>query len=105
MNTLQRLQRWYTAQCDGQWEHSQGISIETCDNPGWWVKIDIDGTQLQGCSFSPISRNVSSDGHPLDTDWVHCSVENGIWNGSGDETKLEEVLETFLDWAASWGVK
>ncbi|MGL4464545.1 MAG: Imm53 family immunity protein [Planctomycetia bacterium] len=27
MDTLARLQDWYAAQCDGDWEHQQGIRI------------------------------------------------------------------------------
>jgi hypothetical protein len=34
MDALSRLQAWYFAQCDGEWEHSYGIHIENCDNPG-----------------------------------------------------------------------
>ena len=32
---FQRLQKWYKSQCNGDWEHSFGIKIETLDNPGW----------------------------------------------------------------------
>ncbi len=35
---LSRLQRWYSAQCDGDWEHGLGVRIETLDNPGWMVQ-------------------------------------------------------------------
>jgi hypothetical protein len=31
---LKRLQDWYVSQCDGGWEHTYGISIDTLDNPG-----------------------------------------------------------------------
>ena len=47
MNTLQRLQAWYAEQCDGKWENDQGVSIQSCDNPGWWIKIDLQGTRLE----------------------------------------------------------
>jgi hypothetical protein len=32
---LEQIQNWYAGQCDGRWEHSFGIKIETLDNPGW----------------------------------------------------------------------
>jgi hypothetical protein len=32
---LNELQVWYGAQCNGSWEHTYGIKIETLDNPGW----------------------------------------------------------------------
>src|SRR5262249_14404082 len=40
------LQAWYATQCNGEWEHGYGLEIETIDNPGWSVKIDLNGTSL-----------------------------------------------------------
>ena len=31
--TLAWLQAWYATQCDGDWEHANGVSIESLDNP------------------------------------------------------------------------
>jgi hypothetical protein len=30
---LERLERWYAAQCNGDWKHTYGITLETLDNP------------------------------------------------------------------------
>jgi hypothetical protein len=43
-NLLPRLQRWYHSQSDGTWEHASGVRIETLDNPGWSLKVDLRGT-------------------------------------------------------------
>ena len=43
---LEWLQDWYLKQCDGGWEHEYGIKIETLDNPGWKVIIDLAYTEL-----------------------------------------------------------
>ncbi|MDO7908781.1 Imm53 family immunity protein [Paenibacillus sp. JX-17] len=43
MEILKWLQEWYASQCDGDWEHSNGIKITSIDNPGWYVEINIDG--------------------------------------------------------------
>ena len=43
MDELQLLQEWYVAQCDGDWEHSYGVKIDTLDNPGWSLKVDLVG--------------------------------------------------------------
>ena len=40
------LENWYSSQCDGSWEHFYGIKIETLDNPGWAVEIDLCETEL-----------------------------------------------------------
>jgi hypothetical protein len=39
-DNLTWLMRWYLAECNGDWEHSYGVRVETLDNPGWSLKID-----------------------------------------------------------------
>ena len=39
-----RIDQWHKSNCNGDWEHSYGVTIETLDNPGWWVKIDLAET-------------------------------------------------------------
>jgi hypothetical protein len=48
---LDRLQGWYVAQCDGEWEHQHGLSIGTLDNPGWSISIGLTDTGLQSRPF------------------------------------------------------
>ena len=45
------LQNWFKSQCDGDWEHEYGVKIETVDNPGWYVVINLTGTECEGCAF------------------------------------------------------
>lgn len=45
MNELIWLQNWFAVQCDGVWEHAHGIKIDTLDNPGWTVHVDLEGIQ------------------------------------------------------------
>jgi hypothetical protein len=99
MSTLTRLQNWYHRQCDGRWEHSWGVRIESLDNPGWLVKINIVGTALHQCSFPKISEGVDSEGWAEGSRWLHCYIEGDTWHGAGDETKLEDILDAFLGWA------
>ena len=103
MSTLQRLQSWYTAQCNDEWEHYHGLTIESCDNPGWWVKIDLTGTALNGMPFTTIAENVDSHGFQLGNRWILCHLNGPIWEGTGDESRLEQILELFLDWAEKGG--
>lgn len=99
MNTLARLQDWYAQQCNGEWEHASGITMQTCDNPGWWVKIDLAGTTLQQRAFAEIAAGVDAQRFAQGSCWMSCHVENGIWHGAGDASRLEHILETFLAWA------
>ena len=41
------LQNWYTDQCNGEWEHEYGVNIQTSDNPGWIIDIDLAFTPLE----------------------------------------------------------
>jgi hypothetical protein len=97
---LQALQGWYAEQCDGEWENDHGVQILSCDNPGWWVKIDVVGTGLQGRPFERVAEQVDASGFQQGDRWLCCFVKDGIWHGSGDETKLAIILKTFLDWVA-----
>jgi len=111
MNEIDRLQKWYKSQCNGDWEHQQGISITSCDNPGWWVEIDLSGTPLATKLFASVARNVSpehmeriakgleSDMCDRGSDWMLCTVKNKVFDGAGDPDKLRTILETFLNWA------
>lgn len=91
MEILQWIQQWYKEQCDGDWEHSYGIKIETLDNPGWSVKIDLEGTDLEGYVL-PYKLVERSEG-----DWYGIRVENNIFYAAGDENKLEFLLENFKE--------
>jgi hypothetical protein len=61
---VKRLERWFDKHCDGEWEHYNGISIQSSDNPGWWVKIDLSGTPLEGKTFAPVKRGDVADLDP-----------------------------------------
>lgn len=90
---LSWVQRWYEAQCDGDWEHDYGVSIGTIDNPGWWVKIDLTGTDLEGRPFAEVSRPEP------DPDWLACGITEGRWEGAGAPHMLGEILALFVAWA------
>ena len=107
---LSALSQWYARHCNGDWEHHRGITIESCDNPGWWVKIDLEGTPLVGRSFPAVAEGLDEHGMPASEGvdacgrlsgarWLSCHVKNGQWHGIGDETRLAEILECFLTWA------
>ena len=57
---LSWLQQWYSAHCDGEWEHGPGITIETIDNPGWSMTILVEGTELESATFEPVKTDIIS---------------------------------------------
>ena len=95
---LQRLQKWYVSQCDGDWEHTYGVTIETFDNPGWSLRIELADTDLETVASLPEISIERSD-----ADWVHCKVERFVFHGNGGVENLNELLGIFLDWAESKG--
>jgi hypothetical protein len=91
------LQDWYTARCDGEWENSYGVSIESLDNPGWWVKIDLTETPLAGRPFDLLERRAS------ETDWLHCEVREGKFDAAGGPHNLGDIIAIFRAWCESAG--
>ena len=93
MSTLKNFQEWYKNNCNGEWEHDYGVEIGTIDNPGWSLEINLVGTKLENIKFKRIEIERKED------DWVHCWVENKVFNAACGPLNLEEVLEIFLKWA------
>ena len=50
---LDYLVAWYAQRCNGDWEHAFGIELETIDNPGWHLKVDLVETGLEGRMIPP----------------------------------------------------
>jgi hypothetical protein len=96
MDTATLLQDWFAKNSDGEWEHQHGVKIETIDNPGWSVHIDLKGRPADGAQFERIERgSEESEGG-----WIVCDVRDGVFEGFGGPGNLTEILGTFLSWAA-----
>ena len=94
-NELVELQRWYAAQCNGEWEHRWGVHIDTLDNPGWRLKIDLTDTALEQ---RPFVTTEERSGH--ETQWVRCWIAEGAFQAAGGAFQLQRMIRIFLDWAA-----
>ena len=84
---------WYKKQCDGDWEHENGIRIGTIDNPGWYLKVSLDETEVQDQEFQIVEINRTEN------DWLYCSVKEKIFEGFGGHYNLVEILQIFREWA------
>jgi hypothetical protein len=104
-NLMSWLQKWFTAQCDGDWEHHYGITIGTVDNPGWYVVINLVGTPLEAAEFEPVEI------HRSEEDWVECRLveAEAEWKWVGDIGGLQyrdaggphnllEIVRIFGEW-------
>lgn len=92
MSNLKWLQEWYNQNCDGWWEHLYGVIIETLDNPGWHVKIELHGTNYVDLQSEELKWDKGDD------DWLKCSISRGVFDGCGDSMKLEMIIEIFKKW-------
>ena len=99
MTTLTDLSAWFQQQCNGDWEHTFRVSLQSTENPGWWIKIDLRGTPLEHKSFAPVLRGDFASGDPQPP-WLHCRVMDGVFHGAGDAQQLDVILQTFLAWAS-----
>lgn len=88
-NIINWLQTWYFQQCDGDWEHEYGIKIYTIDNPGWAVKIDLNGTRWEFLDMDR-KRHEKSE-----TDWYDYQIKNGVYAAYGDPHKLRDLIVAF----------
>jgi hypothetical protein len=48
LDNISWLEDWYEAQCNGDWDDGNGVKIDTLDNPGWMVTVDLNGTRYSG---------------------------------------------------------
>jgi hypothetical protein len=92
--SLADLQRWYSAQCDGDWEHSYGVTIGTLDNPGWSVVIELTDTALADAAFAEIKELEP------EREWIFCRVVERRFEGHGGPHMLGRIIRTFLEWAS-----
>lgn len=94
---------WYAQQCDGEWEHEFGVKIESQDNPGWGVYVDLGEASALAKPFPDISITRS------DLNWLHCTLKSGTISGSpeieyvhfvgfGGPGNLDELLQIALDY-------
>ena len=96
MDVLRWLERWYEAQCDGEWEHGFGPEISTIDNPGWSLKVELKGTDCDGRILDRVSHNYEHE-----TDWWTCWTEGNVFHGAAGPLQLRAMLETFRAWVSA----
>ena len=91
---------WYQAQCDGEWEHDYGITIQSLDNPGWVVRIDLTGTDLQDATMNEVGtlQEINHWGMEGKHNWLYCKVENACFVGAGGPSSLLAICEMFRKW-------
>ena len=91
-NDLEWLDQWYQRQCNGKWEHTQGMRLEMLDNPGWQLTIHLAGTSVRNTRRQRLRMESRGGG------WLACSIGEECFEGSGDPRKLEQIIGVFRRW-------
>lgn len=97
MDDLIWLTKWVASHCNGEWEHEYGVTLESVDNPGWMLRIDLDGTGINPSHFKPVAIQRS------ETDWIEAKIENGAFIGGASLSNLPELLRLFRNFISPQG--
>ena len=96
-NILEWLCNWFALECDGDWEHENQIKIETVDNPGWSITIDLRDTELEDLEI------VVGTIEKSENDWYFFEIKDKKFRAGGDLAKLTFLLEKFREIVESQG--
>jgi len=83
------LASWYSARCDGEWEHEFGVRLETIDNPGWNLQVDLVGTEMEGRVVDQVTQIPEGGG------WVIIASDGSVFEASCDPMSLRLVVHEF----------
>ena len=92
MQGLSRLEQWYSARCNGLWEHQWGVDIGTLDNPGWTLDIDLWETSAQDRVLERVRIERSKN------DWISYWVEKNKFHAAMGPRNLTECIDIFCNW-------
>ena len=93
MELFSWLEDFLLKNSDGEWEHGEGIQIQSLDNPGWSVVIDLTGTDLKDSHFSEVNRTLSEH------NWLICRKDDAVFQGFGGPANLTQILSVFQAWS------
>jgi hypothetical protein len=100
-DNLTWLIRWYLGECNDDWEHSYGLKIDTLDNPGWTLKIDLRETNLQSRPFTRVEHGEPSDDleewRTLGSWWV-ADVRDQTFEAACGPLDLPSAIRVFREW-------
>ncbi|CAB1243962.1 Imm53 family immunity protein [Clostridium sp. MT-14] len=90
MPIIEVLQKWYKNISKSS--ICTGIQIETVNNCGWCVCIDLFDTVYETESFKTVYIRKGDD------NWFKCIKKNGLFKGYGGIENLEDILNVFYCW-------
>jgi len=91
-DNLEWLEDWYQRQCNGAWEHRQGIRLESLRRRGWRLTIPLKGTSAENAGANRLQFGTSGE------EWIDCSIADHRFEGAGDPRRLEQIIGVFRKW-------
>jgi len=95
------ITEWHQRRCDGSWEHQYGVRLETPDNPGWLLTVDLIHTDLPGRAMAEVREGMAPEDHPVSPRWICCSVSDNQFRGACDPTQAARVFQIFHQFRCS----
>ena len=89
MDNIAILQNWFKYHCNGDWEHENDIVIQTLDNPGWKLSIDLVNTSLEGFLYSDSFQGTFDN-------WYEINCDGFKFVGYSDFMNLNTLIEKFI---------
>jgi hypothetical protein len=86
---LSRLQKWFSSNCDGDWEHDTGFSIDVLDNPGWSIELRLETLGLRIDDRKELNQRSEQD-------WVAITIQSGLLGVYCGPLNLGEAIDVFL---------
>ena len=90
-SAFQLISDWFLSQCDGDWEHEFGIEIYTVSNPGWYIKIPLEETELE-IIIIDIVHNIESE-----DDWYFIKTEENTIHAACSFNNIEKILNIIVE--------
>ena len=90
MTNLDWLAKWFINECNGDWEHSFQIKIQTLSNPGWMLTIDLCETELEGIIMSYQEEIIS------DHIWFGFKIVDNVFVAFGHSSRLDFLIRIFV---------
>lgn len=91
------IANWFKSQCNGDWEHYNQIKIGTTGNPGWYLEVDLEGTELYNVDIDPYTIG------DIDDEGLGIRCKEGKFKAVGGPGSFSELLNLFRDFIISGG--